>query len=77
MTIRIRRLEYRSAATPPIGVANSIGIPNAMNTPPNPALESLSSLASQPRAIAWDWVATNPNAPIVNNARYSGIRSDA
>ncbi len=67
--IRIVRFEYRSAATPPIGVATSIGTPNAMKTPPSPVFDPLSSLASQPRAMACDWVATKPKAPMTNSVR--------
>ena len=47
------RFGYRSAATPPSGVATSIDAPNTSITPPSPALLPVSSRASHPRATAW------------------------
>ena len=64
-----RRLESRSAITPPNGVAISIGTPNAMYTPPKPVFVPVSSLANQPRAMTWDCTARKAINPERNSRR--------
>ena len=62
----------RSAMTPPAGARMSIGTPKAMNTPPNPALSPVSSIANHPRAICCAWIAKNMSVDETNSTRYCG-----
>ena len=64
-----RRFGYRSAATPPAGVARSRAAPNTSSTPPSPALLPVRSRASQARATAWPITPKMTIAALMNNRR--------
>ena len=67
----------RSATTPPIGASSSMGTPNAMNTPPRPALSPVSSIAIQPWATCWACIAKKISVDDVNRTRNCSYRSAA
>ena len=68
-TISTVRFGNRSAATPPNGVATSIEIPKARNTPPSPALVPVRSRASHPRATAWAMTPKTTAAELYSSRR--------